>query len=93
MVVCERSSSTALTMPISELWQVLTARSCGLQENQRFSESLVEVTAEGRAVLRGESDHIELSGIDRWLGGVHLQGHRSRRWNRTVRAAIPIARL
>ena len=25
--------------------------------------------------LAGEADQIALNGIDRWIGGVHLQGH------------------
>ena len=33
------------------------------------------LTAEGREVLEGRADRITLCGIDRWLGGVHLQGH------------------
>jgi hypothetical protein len=32
------------------------------------------LTAAGSAVLSGEADHVVLSGIDRWLGGVHLVG-------------------
>lgn len=35
----------------------------------------VRLTATGRAVLRGEEDHVRLNGIDRWLGGVHLKGN------------------
>jgi hypothetical protein len=31
-------------------------------------------TPAGRLVLRGETDHVALNGIDRWIGGVHLQG-------------------
>jgi hypothetical protein len=27
-------------------------------------------------VLGGKADHITLNGIDRWIGGVHLLGHR-----------------
>ncbi|HKZ03687.1 MAG TPA: DUF1835 domain-containing protein [Pyrinomonadaceae bacterium] len=34
-----------------------------------------ELTDSGRAVLKGEADFVELNGIDRWLGGVHLSGH------------------
>ncbi len=34
----------------------------------------VTVTEAGRAVLRGEKDRVALCGIDRWFGGVHLQG-------------------
>ena len=36
----------------------------------------LSLTAEGAAVLAGRADHVELSGIDRWLGGVHLEGAR-----------------
>ncbi len=32
----------------------------------------VRVTDAGRAVLEGNADHVELNGIDRWMGGVHL---------------------
>jgi hypothetical protein len=50
----------------------------------------VEITARGRSVLRGESDHVRLNGIDRWLGGVHLHSDpdgqgRVWRWNRQDR--------
>jgi hypothetical protein len=31
-------------------------------------------TPAGHRVLRGEADHVALNGIDRWVGGVHLQG-------------------
>lgn len=31
-------------------------------------------TALGRRVLAGDADWIEVAGIDRWIGGVHLQG-------------------
>lgn len=30
---------------------------------------------DGRRVLAGEADRVTLCGIDRWLGGVHLEGH------------------
>ena len=32
------------------------------------------VTTSGREVLEGRDDWIRIRGIDRWLGGVHLQG-------------------
>jgi hypothetical protein len=39
-------------------------------------------TPAGRQVLRGEADHVALNGIDRWVGGVHLQGPEARwRWD------------
>lgn len=43
----------------------------------------IEITDAGREVLNGLADHIQLNGIDRWLGGVHLQGNQAVwRWNR-----------
>jgi hypothetical protein len=33
---------------------------------------LASITRAGREVLEGHADHIELNGIDRWIGGVHL---------------------
>jgi Domain of unknown function (DUF1835) len=36
----------------------------------------VHLTGTGARVLAGEADQIALNGIDRWIGGVHLQGHR-----------------
>jgi hypothetical protein len=35
----------------------------------------VQLTGTGARVLAGQADQIALNGIDRWIGGVHLQGH------------------
>jgi len=35
----------------------------------------VRLTGTGERVLAGQADQIALNGIDRWIGGVHLQGH------------------
>ena len=35
----------------------------------------LHLTATGERVLAGDSDQVTLNGIDRWIGGVHLQGH------------------
>ena len=44
-------------------------------------EGTIALTAAGRQVLGG-ADRVQLCGIDRWLGGVHLQGHgRAWRWS------------
>jgi len=43
------------------------------------------VTATGRDVLRGAKDRIELNGIDRWLGGVHLDDANTWRWDGSAR--------
>jgi hypothetical protein len=33
----------------------------------------VKITEVGRQVLAGELNHVQINGIDRWLGGVHLK--------------------
>lgn len=51
-----------------------------------FAAQYLTLTDTGEAVLRGEADHVALNGIDRWLGGVHLQGHQPRwRWDAGAR--------
>jgi hypothetical protein len=37
------------------------------------------LTEAGRRVLEGRDDHVTLNGVDRWIGGVHLEG-RDVRW-------------
>jgi hypothetical protein len=37
-------------------------------------ETELAITAAGRAVLAGEADRAALGGLDRWIGGVHLEG-------------------
>ncbi len=39
------------------------------------------LTEMGARVLAGERDHLELNGIDRWLGGVHLRDGEAWRWS------------
>jgi hypothetical protein len=42
----------------------------------------VRLSGAGARVLAGEADQIALNGIDRWIGGVHLQGrHVQWRWD------------
>jgi hypothetical protein len=40
----------------------------------RRLDQLVRLTALGRKVVAGAANRIELRGIDRWIGGVHLTG-------------------
>jgi hypothetical protein len=43
----------------------------------------VTITEAGRSVIEGRGDYVELNGIDRWLGGVHLKGDKAAwRWDR-----------
>jgi hypothetical protein len=47
------------------------------------------VTGAGRRVLAGEADHVELNGIDRWVGGVRLHGAAARwRWDEGTEAVV-----
>jgi hypothetical protein len=46
-----------------------------------FWNSELGLTNAGRAVLEGQEDRIVVNGIDRWLGGVHLQAGDVWRWN------------
>ncbi|MFC5835245.1 hypothetical protein [Nonomuraea insulae] len=42
----------------------------------------LRLTGAGTRVLAGEADHVTLNGLDRWIGGVHLQGRHTRwRWD------------
>jgi hypothetical protein len=44
------------------------------------------ITEAGLRVLEGREDHIRLNGIDRWLGGVHLNGEEAAwRWDQQYR--------
>jgi hypothetical protein len=45
----------------------------------------ISITESGLKVFNNKEDFIHLNGIDRWLGGVHLQGKDSRwRWDETT---------
>jgi len=48
-------------------------------------KSTFELTETGRAVLANASDFVELNGIDRWVGGVHLENsHSVWRWDEST---------
>ena len=44
--------------------------------NAEFCRSRIALTNFGRNVLRCKADTIAFNSIDRWIGGVHLEGHR-----------------
>jgi RNA polymerase sigma factor (sigma-70 family) len=51
-------------------------------ESKPIPKGEVLITDAGRAVLEGRADWIELDGVDRWLGGVRLQGREAAwRWD------------
>ena len=55
-----------------DLFETLTTSTPPLLTGSSQAPSL---TREGREVLDGRADRIAMCGIDRWFGGVHLQGH------------------
>jgi hypothetical protein len=49
----------------------------------------VTITADGRKVLAGQVDWLDRRPLDRWLGGVHLQGARPPwRWDRARQTLV-----
>jgi hypothetical protein len=49
----------------------------------------VRLTDTGAKVLAGQADQIALNGIDRWIGGVHMHGHRIPwRWDDGTEAIV-----
>ena len=67
------------------------ARHSLIQISDRSQRSLgsVTITEAGRRVIEGRADHIDLNGIDRWIGGVHLKGDKAAwRWDRASQRII-----
>jgi DNA-binding transcriptional MerR regulator len=61
-----------------------------LGDARAFAWFPMHLTGAGRAVLRGESDRVELLGLDRWLGGTHLTADNAWRWDsRGLRLVAP----
>jgi hypothetical protein len=55
----------------------------------RLPEGAVQLTPFGRVVFSGDADHVAANGIDRWIGGVHLQGTKPQwRWDSSARSII-----
>jgi len=42
---------------------------------------MLAVTALGRRILAGDADWVAAAGIDRWIGGVHLDSSEAARWD------------
>jgi DNA-binding transcriptional MerR regulator len=53
-----------------------------LGDARRFAAAVLKLTNDGRAVLDGRADRIDLLGIDRWLGGTHVRPDHAPRWDR-----------
>jgi uncharacterized protein DUF1835 len=62
------------------------------EARRRFWRRRAVLTEAGREVLDGRRDRVRTQGIDRWLGGVHLQGHEAAwRWDPEARRLVAAA--
>jgi hypothetical protein len=61
----------------------------GLTPLVALTEGSAELTDAGRRVLAGDVDRVELLGIDRWVGGTHLERDTVWRWD--ADASQPVA--
>jgi hypothetical protein len=60
-----------------------------ISDRPQHSLGIVTITEAGRKVIERREDHIDLNGIDRWIGGVHLTGETSAwRWDRASERII-----
>ena len=56
----------------------------------RTEDAEYQLTETGHEVLAGRADHVRLNGINRWLGGVHLDGGEALwRWDQSTRSLTP----
>jgi hypothetical protein len=61
------------------------------QASEHPFRRVVSATDSGRSALAGRLDRVAASGIDRWLGGVHLQGRSAPwRWDDTRRSVVRV---
>jgi DNA-binding transcriptional MerR regulator len=60
-----------------------------LSDGQVFSRLPLRLTEEGQRVLRGESDRVDLLGVDRWVGGTHLTSDNAWRWDEAEQVLVP----
>lgn len=73
--------------PLLEIVQPFSGRI----ESWKFNGATLALTELGRRILTGKADAIALNGIDRWIGGVHLRGHKiRRRWDRQKRTLVSL---
>lgn len=58
-------------------------------ERAMAAQTTITLTRAGQALMSGAADWVELAGIDRWLGGVHLHGEQAAwRWDDAGRRLV-----
>lgn len=61
----------------------------GRVQSWKFNAAELALTEIGAQVLSGKVDAIEINGIDRWIGGVHLKGRNVKwRWDEKLRTIV-----
>jgi len=68
---------------LGDTWFFRTLAALGRGEERLVEthDGALRLTEEGQRTLRGESDRVELLGIDRWIGGTHLTADNVWRWD------------
>src|SRR5206468_2898853 len=51
-----------------------------LSDGHVFARLPLRLTDEGERVLGGDSDRVDLLGVDRWVGGTHVTSNNVWRW-------------
>jgi hypothetical protein len=64
------------------------SRADGPPHAEEFWKRRVRTTEPGRKVISGQVDRLRYQSIDRWLGGVHLQGEPAWRWGHRRRELV-----
>ena len=83
------ASLAALAETLSHAVPSLLKLDLSTVEEGRMLQGRVALTDAGRLVLSGELDRVTTCGIDKWLGGVHLQtGRRVWRWDDTQQRMV-----
>ncbi len=59
-----------------------------LGDGQVFARLSLRLTTEGERVVRGESDRVDLLGIDRWIGGTRVTPVNAWRWDPAARRLV-----
>ena len=59
-----------------------------IEPAERFLKSAIRLTQHGRDVLGGRADAIRVRGIDKWIGGVHLNATAVWRWDDRAKRLI-----
>ena len=73
--------------PLLEFAQPLAGRF----QTSEFNGASLTLTKVGRRVLAGKDDAVALNGLDRWIGGVHLQGKSVLwRWDGKAKSVIAV---